>query len=158
MSTHTCPIPVCQDSQLATAASVIGIMTFVSAALAGILAAWLQAMKIRSELRELLSSFHSAVGQLTSCIRELEQDHGYREISGANAELFDQLRILAKRGAETVDEIRSMVDRISDYDQYGRFRSLRSIVAGTALKDSMDEKVKKAQRILNELQLGMIQL
>jgi hypothetical protein len=158
MPTSTCPVPVCKDSRLTTAASIIGILTFVYGALAGILVAWLQAMTIENELRELLDSFESTVRQLATCDRKLH-DFGYNFLpSRADDELLQQLADLMKRGHQTMEQMEKMVHRIGIFNRYSKMRRLRSIVAGKALKDTMDGLVKKAQRILSEVQLGMIQL
>jgi hypothetical protein len=61
-------------------------------------------------------------------------------------------------GKGTVFQVEKTVKTIGIYSQYGKARRLKSIVAIKALKDSMDRLVKKAQRILSEIQLGMIQL
>jgi hypothetical protein len=132
-------------------------MTFIYGVLAGLLVAWLQAMTLETDLRELLQSHESTDRQLANCHRKLlsyqylHQDKVEREDAEPLIRLLDQ-------GHEIMMEIGHKRKTVDIFRSYSRWRKLRSMIYGKALKDDMTGKVKNAQRILSEIQLGMIQL
>ena len=65
---------------------------------------------------------------------------------------------LLDQGHEIMMEIGHKRKTVDIFRSYSRWRKLRSMIYGKVLKDDMTGKVKNAQRILSEIQLGMIQL
>jgi hypothetical protein len=153
----TCPVPTCIDSRLTTAASVFGIMTFIYGVLAGLLVAWLQAMTLETDLKELMLSFESTGRQLSNCDRKLHYYHDLHR-DKVDREDAEPLMRLLDQGRKIIMEIEDKVHEVGIFRRYSRWRKLRSMITGKILKDDMTEKVRNAQRILSEIQLGMIQL
>jgi hypothetical protein len=159
MADSTCPKPDCIDSPLVSAASIMGIMTFIYAVLAGIFITYIQAMTTASELEDLTLSFESTQRQLEACRRKM----GYfNEVlpKGATREELYHLYGILRRGEEIVDDpnTKKMLNKVSQYNHFNKSKRLRSMVAGKAMKDAMDGRLKAAQRVVSEVQLGLIQL
>jgi hypothetical protein len=132
-------------------------MTFIYGVLAGLSVAWLQVMTLETDLKELLLSFESTDRQLANCDRKLHEYHALHR-NKVEREDAEPLQWLLKQGHDIMVELRHKRGSVDIFRSYSRWRKLRSMIYGKVLKDDMTGKVKNAQRILSEIQLGMIQL
>jgi len=155
MVDSTCPVPNCIDSQLSITANVIGILTFIGAVITAYLVASFQALSIGRELQEFCEDFESTAGQLSSCYKTLRSSE-LDEL--ADRDTLENLMQLLHRARDQLKEMDKGIERIGIRRQYSKWKRLRTMVAGTALRDELNKSLKKAQQLLSEIQLCMIQL
>jgi len=154
MSNSTCTVLSCQDSALSTAASVVGLLTFAGGVFVGLM--------VRSRLiKNSTAELHALMGDAESATRQIHRLRVRLEIYSTEQpddRDVDDLKQLMEQATRIVREIEYRMNSLKAYDHYSKWEATKLSMKGVVKQAELTGSVKKAQSLLRELQLGMMQL
>ena len=158
MSNSTSTVLSCKDSTLSTAGNVIGILTFATGVLVGLIVRSRLIKNSTAELALLMEDFMFAARQFDKCRGRLRIYTAERPPNSAYDHDVDDLGHLMQRADYLVSKIGDRMDKFKVRGTYSKWK-----LVGTSLKSYTEQAeltglLKKSQSLLREVQLGIMQL